>query len=56
MASFEFFLKDKMINLGLIKFQMGLPLNINVNDEQNKFEVNIPKHKSKIANFQRKYL
>ena len=32
-----------MVNLGPIDFQMGLSLNINENDGQNKFKVNISK-------------
>ena len=41
---FLWFLEDKMVNLGQIDFELGLPLNINVNDGQNNFEV----HTSKI--------
>ena len=29
----------QMVNLGPIDFKLGLPLNISVNDGQNKFEV-----------------
>ena len=44
-----------MVNLGPIGFQLGLPLNnINVNDEQNKFEVHISNKLAKIANLQPK--
>ena len=45
------FLEDKMINLGPIDFLLGLLLNINVNNGQNKFEVHIFKKMAKIANF-----
>ena len=36
-----------MINLGPIDFQMGFPLNLNVNDKQNKFEIHILKKEPK---------
>ena len=35
MAIFVVFLEDEMVNLGPIYFQIGLPLNVNVNDGQN---------------------
>ena len=54
MAIFVFFLEDKMVNLGPIDFQIGLPFNINVNNGQNKFEVHISKNMSKMANFRPK--
>ena len=44
-------LRTKIVNLGPIDFQLGLPLNINGNDGQNKFEVHIPKNVAKVANF-----
>ena len=48
-------LQDKMVNLGLIDFQMGLPLNIIIiNDGQNKFGVHISKNMARIANFRPK--
>ena len=34
----EFFLGDRMANLGLIDLNLGLYIKVNVNDEQNKFE------------------
>ena len=43
-----------MINLGPIDFLLGLLLNINVNNGQNKFEVHILKNMARIANFQPK--
>ena len=44
-------LEAKMVKLGPINSQLGLPLNINVNDGQNKFAVHISKNMAKIANF-----
>ena len=38
----EFFW-DRMANLGLIDFKLGLYIKINVNTGQNKFEVHISK-------------
>ena len=43
MAIFVFFLE-----------KLGLPLNINVNDGQNKYKVHTSKNMAKIANFQPK--
>ena len=40
-----------MANLGLIDFQIGLPLHINQNYEQNKFEIHISKYVVKMAYF-----
>ena len=48
------FLEDKMVNLDQIDFLVGLPLNINVNDGQNKFDVHISKYMVKIVNFSQK--
>ena len=45
---FEFF-GDRMANLGLIDFKLGLYIKVNINDRQNKFEVHISKHLAKIA-------
>ena len=42
LVTFECFLR-LIANLGLIDFQMGLSININVNDGQNKFKVHISK-------------
>ena len=37
-----------------INFQLGLAINININDRQNKFEVHISKNVAKIAKFRPK--
>ena len=42
----EFF-RDRMANLGLINFKLGLYINVNVNTRQNKFEVHISNNWSK---------
>ena len=47
------FLEDKRLNLSPIDLQMDLPLNINVNDWQNKY-LDISINMAKIANFQPK--
>ena len=39
----EFFSWDRMANLGLIDFKLGLLFKVNVNGGQNKFEVHISK-------------
>ena len=52
MAIFMGFLEAKMVNLGSIDFLLGLLLDINISDRQNKFEVHISKNMAKIANFQ----
>ena len=54
--SFWCFLEDKVINLGTIDLQIGLPPNIKVIDGQNEFEVHISKTMAKIASFQPKIL
>ena len=41
-------LEDKNVQLGPIYFQIGLPLNFNVYDEKNKFEVYISNDMAKI--------
>ena len=51
---FLWFLEDKIVNLGPIDFKLGVPVNINVNDGQNKFEVHMSKNMAKIVNFQPK--
>ena len=51
---FLWFLEAKVVSLGPIDFQLSLPLNINWNDGQNKFEVHISKNVAKMANFQPK--
>ena len=48
------FLESKMVNLRPIDFRLGLHLNINGNDGQNKFKVHIPMNGSKMANFRPK--
>ena len=44
----EFFW-DRMANLGLIDFKLGLYIKVNVNARQNKFEVHISKNVVKMA-------
>ena len=44
----EFFW-DRMANLGLIDFKLGLYIKVNVNAWQNKFEVHISKNVAKMA-------
>ena len=39
-----------MVISGPIDFLFGLPINLNINGEQNKFEVDILKNAAKIAN------
>ena len=48
MGFLEFF-GDRMDNLGLIKFKLGLYIKVNVNVWQNKFEVHISKHLAKMT-------
>ena len=43
-----------MVILGLIDFLFNLLINLNVNVEQNKFEVDILKNVAKIAKFRPK--
>ena len=43
-----------MVYLSLIYFLFGLPINLNINTVQNKFEVDILKNVAKIANFRPK--
>ena len=45
--SFCSFFWDRMANLGLIDFKLGLYIKVNVNIGQNKFEVHISNHWSK---------
>ena len=40
-----------MAKLSPIDFKISLPLDVNVNDGENKFEVDISKHKAKVSNF-----
>ena len=54
MAIFVFFwvfLLAKMAKLCPIDFKIGLPINNNENDGQNKFEVHISKNVAKMGNF-----
>ena len=44
----EFFW-DRMANLGLIDFKLGVYIKVNVNTGQNKFEVHISKNVAKMA-------
>ena len=43
LVSFWSFYWDRMANLGLIDFKLGLYIKVNVNIGQNKFEVHISK-------------
>ena len=45
----EFFFGDRMANLGLIDFKLGLYIKVDVNARQNKFEVHISKNVAKMA-------
>ena len=45
----SFLLLDRMANLGLIDFKLGLYIKVNVNAGQNKFEVHISKNVAKMA-------
>ena len=47
-------LKDKIVNLGPIDFQLGLLLDINGNYGQNTFEVHISKYVTKIQLYSQK--
>ena len=47
LVSFWSFFWDRMANLGLINFKLGLYIKVNVNTGQNKFEVHISNHWSK---------
>ena len=49
LVSFWSFFWDRMANLGLIDFKLGLYINVNVNVRQNKFEVHISKNVAKMA-------
>ena len=51
---FLWFLEVKVVNLGPIDSQLGLPLNINGNYMQNKFEAHISKNVAKLVNFRPK--
>ena len=49
LCEFLEFFGDRMANLGLIDFKLGLYIKVNVNNGQNKFEVHISKNVAKIA-------
>ena len=49
LVSFWSYFGDRMANLGLIDFKLGLYIEVNVNVGQNKFEVHIPKHLAKMV-------
>ena len=49
LVSFWSSFADRMTNLGLIDFKLGLYTKVNVNTGQNKFEVHISKHLAKMA-------
>ena len=49
LVSFWSFFWDRMANLGLIDFKLGLYIKVNVNTGQNKFEVHISKNVAKMA-------
>ena len=44
LVSFWSFYGDRMVDLGLIDFKLGLYIKDNVNAGQNKFEVHISNH------------
>ena len=48
LVSFWSILEDRMANLGLIDFKLGLYIKVNVNSGQNKFKVHISKHLAKL--------
>ena len=45
------FLWTKMAKLSAIDFKISFPVDVNVNDGKNKFEVDISKHEARISNF-----
>ena len=49
LVSFWSLFGDRMADLGLIEFKLGLYIKINVNNGQNKFEVHISKNVAKMA-------
>ena len=48
LVSFWNLFGDRIADLGLIEFKLGLYIKINVNNGQNKFEVHISKNVAKI--------
>ena len=49
LVSFWSFFGDRIADLGLIDFKLGLYIKVNVNNGQNKFEVHISKSVAKMA-------
>ena len=49
LVSFWSFFGDRMADLGLIDFKLGLYIKVNVNNWQNKYEVHISKNVAKMA-------
>ena len=49
LVSFWSIFEDRMANLGLIDFKLGLYIKVIVNVWQNKFKVHISKHFAKMA-------
>ena len=49
LVSFWSFIGDRMADLGLIDFKLGLYINVNVNSGQYKFEVHISNNVAKMA-------
>ena len=49
LGEFLEFFWDRMADLGLIDFKLGLYIKVNVNKRQNKFEVHISKNVAKMA-------
>ena len=49
LVSFWSLFGDRMANLSLMDFKLGLYLKVNVNTGQNKFEVHISNHLAKMA-------
>ena len=49
LVRFYSFFWDRMANLGLIDFKLGLYIKVNVNTGQNKFEVHISKKSHQLA-------
>ena len=47
LVSFWSFFGDRMANLGMIDFKLGLYIKVNVNTKQNEYEVHISNHWSK---------
>ena len=54
MAIFVGYFVAKIVILSSIDFYFGFPINLDVNNRQNKYEVEIFKNMAKIANFRLK--